>query len=131
MGERSCCYTDEEVEEMLPQVPTVTYVDIPTDERRQMHPITPPLSPTHFTTAPLDHLQREDTVTEDEEMEMLPQVVPTVTYVDIPRDEHRQMHPITPPLSVDSVVHIIQGGKRKRSNGGTKKLGVGEEKECC
>ena len=69
---------------MLPQVaPTVTYVDIPTDERRQMCSITPPLSPTHFTNVhePLYHLQREDTVTEDEEEEeRLPQV-PKVTNI--------------------------------------------------
>ena len=99
--QREDAAADEEMEEMLPQAaPTVTYVDIPTDERRQMRPITPPLSPTHFTNEPLDRLQREDNVTEGEEIEeMLPQVVPTVTYVDIPTDERRQMRPITPPLS--------------------------------
>ena len=85
--QREDAAADEEMEEMLPQAaPTVTYVDIPTDERRQMRPITPPLSSTHFTNEPLDRLQREDAVTEDavtedeEVEEMLPQV-PTVTNI--------------------------------------------------
>ena len=109
--QREDAAADEEMEGMLPQAaPTVTYVDIPTDERRQMRPITPPLSPTHFTNVPLDHLQREDNVTEGEEIEeMLPQVVPTVTYVDIPTDERRQMRPITPPLSPTHFTNVSLG----------------------
>ena len=78
--QREDAAADEEMERMLPQAaPTVTYVDIPTDERRQMRPITPPLSPTHFTNVPLGHLQREDAVTEVEEVEVRYPQVPTVT----------------------------------------------------
>ena len=86
---------DEEMEEMLPQVPpTVTYVEIPTEERRQMRPITPPLSSTNLTDVPepFDHLQREVAAAdEDSEVEeMLPQVAPTVTAA-------KAMCPLTPP----------------------------------
>ena len=70
---------DHEMEEMLQQVPaTVSYVDIPTDERRQMRPITPPLSPT-AALEPLDHLQREDAAADEVQMKMPLQVAPTVT----------------------------------------------------
>ena len=63
------------MEEMLPQAaPTVTYVDIPTDECRQMCPITPPQSPINPTD-----VRREDAAADEEVEEMLPQVTPTVT----------------------------------------------------
>ena len=96
--QRGDAAADEKMEEMLPQIaPTVTYVDIPTDERRQMCPITPPLSPTHFTNVPLDRLQREDTVTEDDEVEeMLPQV-PTVTNMPTAK----AMCSLTPPPPIN------------------------------
>ena len=70
---------DEETEEMLPQVaPTVSYVEIPTDERREMRPITPPLSRNFIDVRePLDHLQRKDAAADEEVEEML---TPTVSY---------------------------------------------------
>ena len=107
---------------MLPRVaPTVTYVDIPTDERRPMRPITPLLSPTHFTNEPLDRLQRKDTVTEDEEVEdeeveeeeveeeeveeRLPQV-PTVT--NIPTAKAMCSFAPPPPINFTDVrEHLI------------------------
>ena len=101
--QREDAAADEEMEEMIPQAaPTVTYVDIPTEERRQMRPITPPLSSRSVTDVhePLDQLQREDAAADEEMDEMLPQAAPkppTVTYVDIPTDEHIEMRPITPP----------------------------------
>ena len=73
---------DELMEVMLPQVEaTVTYVDIPTEERRQMRPITLPLTPTNSTDVhePLNNSQREDAAANEEVKEMLPQVAPTVT----------------------------------------------------
>ena len=92
--QREDAAADEEMEEMLPKVaPTVTYVDIPTDERGELRPITPPLSSVNFTSVcePLDPLQRKDAA-EDEAEEMLPQVAPTV-----PADKHREMYPPAPP----------------------------------
>ena len=90
--QREHAAADEEMEEKPPRVaPTVTYIDIPTDERRQMCPITPPLSPTNFTAVPesLDRLQRE--VAADEVVqEVFPQVAPTVTAA-------KAMCPLTPP----------------------------------
>ena len=58
----------EETEEMLPQAapkpPTVTYFEIPTEERREMRPITPPLSPglVNFTDVrePLDLMTQSE-----------------------------------------------------------------------
>ena len=41
--------------------------------------------------------EREDAAADDEMEEMLPQAAPTVTYIEIPTDERREMHPITPP----------------------------------
>ena len=71
------------MEEMLPQAaPTVTYVDIPTDECRQMRPITPPQSPINLTDV-RERLLREDAAADEEAEEMLPQVTPTVTYIPV------------------------------------------------
>ena len=91
---------DEDMEEMLPQAapkpPTVTYVDIPMDERRQMRPITPPLSLTNFNDAhePFNH---KEAVADEEMEEIHPHATPTVMHTDVPTDEHREMRPITPP----------------------------------
>ena len=100
--QREDAAADEEMEGMLPQAaPTVTYVDIPTDERRQMRPITPPLSPTHFTNVPLGHLQREDTVTEVEEVEeRVPQVL-TVTNIPAAKTMCSPTQPL--PINITDV----------------------------
>ena len=103
---------DEEMEEMLPQVPpTVSYVDIPTDERREMRPITPPLTPTNVTDVrePLDnHSESEDDSANEEMEEMPPQATPTVTYIDIhiPTGQRRERFPITPPLSLTDFTDV-------------------------
>ena len=106
---------DEEMEEMLPQAapkpPSVTYVDIPTEERRQMRPITPPLPVTKVSNEhePFHHRQREDAAEDEEKEEMLPQAAPkppTVTYVDISVDEPKQVHPITPPASATNFTGV-------------------------
>ena len=87
---------DDEMEEMLPTVaPTVTYFDIPTEERREMRPITPPQSPANITDLdePFDTSQMEDA---PGDKKIIPQVAPTM-HVDLPADELRNMRPITPP----------------------------------
>ena len=106
---------DEEMEEMIPQAaPTVSYVDIPAEERRKMRPITPPQSLVNSNIREqLNHLQREDAATDEEMEEMLPQAAPTVTYVDIPADERRQMRPITPPLSPVNLTDVHEHWQRE------------------
>ena len=98
----------EEMEEMLPQAapnpPTVTYVDIPEKERREMHPITRPLYVTDVRE-PLDRFQGEDAA-EDEGM--LPLVAPILTCNDVPREECGEMHPITPPLSPINLTNVYE-----------------------
>ena len=109
------CAADEEMEEMIPQAaPSVSYVDIPTEERRKMRPITPPQSPVNSNIREqLNHLQREDAATDEEMEEMLPQAAPTVTYVDIPADERIQMRPITPPLLPVNLTDVQEHLQRK------------------
>ena len=93
--QREDATTDEEMEEMLPRAaPTVTYVDIPTEERRQMHPITPPLSPVNLTNV-CEHLQREDAAADEEVEREVPQLTPTVTYIPV-LPAAKAMCPITP-----------------------------------
>ena len=88
---------DEEMEKMLPTVaPTVTYFDIPTEERREMRPITPPKSAANVTDEPFDTSQKEDAPGDKKVEEIIPQAAPTVTHYDMPADE-RNMRPITPP----------------------------------
>ena len=62
--------------------PTVTYIDIPAQECRQMLPITPPLSPVNLTDV-CEHLQREIAAADEEVERMLPQVTPIVTSIPV------------------------------------------------
>ena len=85
--------------EILPRVaPTVTYFDIPTEERREMCPITPPQSPANVidTYEPFHTSQKEDATGDKKLEEIIQQVGTTAMHVDIPADE-RNMCPIIPP----------------------------------
>ena len=105
---------DEEMEDMLPQAapkpPSVTYVDIPTEERRQMRPITPPLTATKVNNVPepVNHWQREDAAAHEEMEGTHPQVTPSVSYIDIPTERCREMRPITPPSSANNLTEVCE-----------------------
>ena len=89
----------EEMKDMPPKVaPTVTYVDIHIEKRREMRPITPPQSPANVidTNEPFDTSPKEYAPGDEKMEEIIPQIAPTVTHDDIPADE-RNIRPITPP----------------------------------